>query len=173
MLRQISITSPRGVTVCFLVILISITSLKEITNPQYLAVMIDPFSITPRQKMSSPIPCLHYTLAARGLEEHCVSFPDICDNRQFHVIISKNFWFTIHVDSWFWRKFDRICWACAIFCWIPNLQACTDRQTDRQTDGRTDVYMDGLTDRRTDGRTHRWINLGGGWVTYGSSRLTA
>ncbi len=42
----------------FLVILISITSLKEITNPQYLAVMINPFSITPHQKLSSPIPCL-------------------------------------------------------------------------------------------------------------------
>ena len=40
------------------VILISITSLKKITNPQYLAVMINPFSITPRQKLSSPIPCL-------------------------------------------------------------------------------------------------------------------
>ena len=33
-------------------------SLKEITNPQYLAVMINPFSITPRQKLSSPIPRL-------------------------------------------------------------------------------------------------------------------
>jgi len=26
------------------------------------------------------------TLAARGLEEPCASFPDFCDNRQFHVI---------------------------------------------------------------------------------------
>ncbi len=52
--------------------------------------------------------------------------------------ISKNFWFTIHVDSWFRRIIDRICLACAIFRWIPNLQACTDRQTDRQTDRRTD-----------------------------------
>jgi len=41
-------------------------------------------------------------------------------------LISKNFWFTIHVDSWFWRIIDPICWACAIFRWIPNLQACTD-----------------------------------------------
>ena len=87
-----------------------------------------------------------YTLAAGGLEEPCVSFPDICNNcssRLLSYFISKNFWFTIHMDSWLWRKFDRICWACAIFRWIPNLQACTD------------------------GR----INLGGGWVTYSSSRL--
>ena len=40
------------------------------------------------------------------------------------------------VDSWFWRIIDRICWACAIFRWTPNLQVCTDGQTDRQTDGR-------------------------------------
>jgi len=26
------------------------------------------------------------TLAAHGLEEPCASFPDFCDNRQFHVI---------------------------------------------------------------------------------------
>ena len=59
--RQISIedTSPRDVTVYFPVILISITSLKEFTNPHYLAVMINPFSIIfPRQKLSSPIPRL-------------------------------------------------------------------------------------------------------------------
>jgi hypothetical protein len=31
------------------------------------------------------------TLAAHGLEEPCASFPDFCDNRQFHVIILKNF----------------------------------------------------------------------------------
>jgi hypothetical protein len=31
------------------------------------------------------------TLAARGLEEPCASFSDFCNNRQFHVIISKNF----------------------------------------------------------------------------------
>ena len=48
--------------------------------------------------------------------------------------ISKNFWFTIHVDSWFWRIVDQICWACAILCSIPNLQARTDRRTDEQTD---------------------------------------
>jgi hypothetical protein len=67
--------------------------------------------------------------------------------------ISKNFWFTIHVDSWFWRIIDRICWACAIFRSIPNLQACTDRYTDGRmdrTDGRTDGRMDGRTDGRTD-----------------------
>ena len=33
-----------------------------------------------------------------------------------------------------WRITDRICWACAIFRWIPNLQVCTDGRTDRQTD---------------------------------------
>jgi len=101
----------------------------------------------------------NYTLAARGLEEPCVSFPDFCENCQFHVIycvssrlciyfISKNFWFTIHVDSWFWRIIDWICWACAIF-WIPNLQACTDRQTDRQIDRRTHRQTDGRTDSQT------------------------
>ena len=42
-------------------------------------------------------------------------------------LISKIFWFTIHVDSWFWRIIDRICWVCAIFCSIPNLQARTDK----------------------------------------------
>ena len=40
--------------------------------------------------------------------------------------ISKNFWFTIHIDSWF---IDRIWWACAIFYWIPNLQACRVNRT--------------------------------------------
>jgi len=59
----------------------------------------------------------------------------------FIYFISKNFWFTIHMNSWFWRIIDQICWACAIFRWIPNLQACTNSQTDR--------------------RTHRRINLGG------------
>ena len=73
-------------------------------------------------------------------EGTCASFPDFCDNRQFHVIIlcylsfmyfiSKNFWFTIHVVSWFWRIIDQICGACAIFCPIPNLQAHTGGQTD-------------------------------------------
>jgi len=47
--------------------------------------------------------------------------------------ISKNFWFTIHVDSWFWRIIDQICWACAILRSIPNLQACTNGRTDSQT----------------------------------------
>jgi hypothetical protein len=65
--------------------------------------------------------------------------------------ISKNFWFTIHV----WRIIDWICWACAIFCSIPYLQACTDRQTDRRTDGQTDRRTDGQTDRRTDIQTYR------------------
>ena len=29
---------------------------------------------------------VRHTLAARGLEEPCASFPDFCDNCQFHVI---------------------------------------------------------------------------------------
>jgi len=29
-----------------------------------------------------------FTLAACGLKEPCASFPDFCDNRQFHVIYS-------------------------------------------------------------------------------------
>ncbi len=33
------------------------------------------------------------TLAARGLEEPCASFPDFCDNRQFHVNFEE---FLIH-----------------------------------------------------------------------------
>ena len=58
--RQISIknTSPRSVTVCFPVISISSTSLKENSNPKYLNVMINPFSVSPRQKCSSLIPHL-------------------------------------------------------------------------------------------------------------------
>jgi hypothetical protein len=35
--------------------------------------------------MSNPVG-LPYTLAARGLEEPCASFPDFCNNHQFHVI---------------------------------------------------------------------------------------
>jgi hypothetical protein len=75
----------------------------------------------------------------------CANYPDFFEYHQFHimycvtltdVLFSKNFWFTIHVNSWFWRIIDRICWACAIFCSIPNLQACTDGRTDRQTDWR-------------------------------------
>ncbi len=94
------------------------------------------------------------TLAARGLEEHDVRvsliFAITVSLLLFTCLlllmyfISKNFWFTIHVDSWFWRIIDRICWACAIFGSIPNLQACTDRQRDRRTDRRTDGRTDEL-----------------------------
>ena len=57
---QISIknTLPSSVTVCFPVISISSTSLKENSNPKYLNVMINPFSVSPRQKCSSLIPHL-------------------------------------------------------------------------------------------------------------------
>ena len=55
----------------------------------------------------------------------------------FMYFISKNFWFPIHVDSWCWRIIDRICWVCAIFCSIPNLQAWIDIQTDRLMDRQT------------------------------------
>jgi len=34
---------------------------------------------------------LRITLAARGLEEPCASFPDFFNNHQFHIIILKNF----------------------------------------------------------------------------------
>ena len=92
----------------------------------------------------------------------CANYPDFFKNNQFHVIYCvtlsyvlflKNFWFTIHVDSWFWRIIDRICWACAIFRSIPNLQACTDG--------------------RTDGRTNGRINPGWAGWPIGSSRLTS
>ena len=84
------------------------------------------------------------TLAARGLEEHDVRvfliFAIIVSFMLFTVCLlllmyffSKNFWFTIHMDSWFWRIIYRICWACAIFRAIPNLQARTDGRTDGRT----------------------------------------
>ena len=38
--------------------LISLTSLEEFTNPHYLTVTINPFSMFPHQKLSSPIPRL-------------------------------------------------------------------------------------------------------------------
>ena len=91
------------------------------------------------------------TLFGRRLEEPCASFPDFAIIISFMLFmcflsfmyfISKNFWFKIHVDSWFWRIIDRICWAFAIFRWIPNLQACTDRRTDGRTDSRTDGRTD-------------------------------
>jgi len=79
--------------------------------------------------------------------------------------ISKNFRFTIHVDSWFWRIIDRVCWACAISRSIPNLQARTDGPTDRWTDRQ----MGGQTDRRTDRQINPgWAGLGR--IPYSSSR---
>jgi hypothetical protein len=65
-------------------------------------------------------------------ENHCFMLYLLCYSR-FYVFFLKNFWFTILVDSWFWRIVNRICWACTIFCLIPNLQACTDGRTDRRT----------------------------------------
>jgi hypothetical protein len=78
-----------------------------------------------------------YVPSGGGGDKHSlrVGWRNMCElpwffRYQFHVIYCvtlayvlflKNFWSTIHiVDSWFWRKFDRICWACAIFRWIPN-----------------------------------------------------
>jgi len=75
------------------------------------------------------------TLAARGLEEPCASFPDFCDNRILLCFLS--FMYVLYFEEFllhdsrgfmiFWRKFDPICWVCAIFLSIPNLQACTDK----------------------------------------------
>ena len=58
--RQISIenNSPRGVTVCFPLISIFITSLAENSNPKYLTVMINPFSLSPHQRCPSLRVCI-------------------------------------------------------------------------------------------------------------------
>jgi hypothetical protein len=51
----------------------------------------------------------------------------------FTVLLSLMYFFRRISDSRF-TIIDLICWACAIFCSIPNLQARTDGQTDGQTD---------------------------------------
>ena len=45
--------------------------------------------------------------------------------------ILKNFWFKIHIDSWFLTKSVGLV---AFFCWIPYLQAHTHGWTDGRTD---------------------------------------
>jgi len=42
------------------------------------------------------------------------------------------------LDSHGFMILNLICWACAIFCWIPNLQACTMYE---RTDGQTDKLI--------------------------------
>ncbi len=42
--------------------------------------------------------------------------------------------FLIHDSRGFMIQIERICWACAIFRSIHNLQARTDGRMDRQTD---------------------------------------
>jgi len=82
--------------------------------------------------------------------------PDFCNNRHFHdnsTLFSNNFWFTIHVDSWFWRKFDRICWAYAIFRSI-YLQACTDGRTDGPTDELIPVGLGNIRFLQVNGDTY-------------------
>ena len=70
----------------------------------------------------------------------CVNNPDFFENHQFHVIYCVTLAYVL-----FWGEFlilnsrgflilrriiDWICWACAIFWSIPNLQVCSDGQTD-------------------------------------------
>ena len=100
------------------------------------------------------------TLAARGLEEPCASFPDFCDNHQFHIIYCVS----SHLCTLFRRISD------SRFTWIHDFEEYLTEsvgpvpffaqyhvQTDRQTYRRTDRQTHG----RTHGQTHRQVNLGG------------
>ncbi len=60
-------------------------------------------------------------------------FSRIINFMLFTVLLSLMYFFRRNSDSRF-TIIDRICWACAIFRSIPNLQAHTDGQTDGQTD---------------------------------------
>jgi len=102
---------------------------------------------------------MQITLTARGHEEHVrvsLIFAIIVSFMLFTVFTLAN---VLYFEE-FMIQNDRICWACAIFCTIPNLQACTDGRTDVRTYGRTDVRTYGRTDVRTDGRTDGRINPG-------------
>ena len=75
----------------------------------------------------------HKHLLCVGWRNIC-DLPGFCKNHQFHGIYCVTlayelYWeeFLIHNSGWF----DQICWACAIFRWIPNLQASTDSRTDK------------------------------------------
>ena len=81
---------------------------------------------------------LKQTVKIRGLADKEIV---LCYSR-FYILFLKNFWITILVDSWFWRIIDWICWACAIFCSMPNLQAWTDGRTDGRMDRRMDRWTD-------------------------------
>ena len=89
------------------------------------------------------------TLAVRGLEEHCASFPDFCDNYQFHVIscVYSHLWCTLFrriSDSWFTWIHDSEenltesvgpvpFSAQYLICRPVQMDGQTDRQTDRRT----------------------------------------
>jgi hypothetical protein len=93
------------------------------------------------------------TLAARGLEEPCASFPDFCDNRQFHVIYCVS----SHLCTLFRRISD------SQFTWIYNFEENLTESVGPVPFSaqylicrpvRTDGWTDGETDRRTD----RWAD---------------
>ena len=95
------------------------------------------------------------TLAARGLEEPCLSFPDFCDNCQFHVIYCVS----SHLCTSLFRRFSD-----SRFKWIHDFEEnltesfgpvpfsaqyriCRPVRTDGQTDRRIDGWTDGQTDK--------------------------
>ncbi len=97
-----------------------------------------------------------FTLAARGLEEPCVSFPDFCDNRQFHVIYC--------VSSRLCTLFRRI--SDSRFTWIHDFEELLTESVGPVLFSAEylicrHVQTDGQTHRRTHRRTHGQINLRG------------
>ena len=87
------------------------------------------------------------TLTARGLEEPCASFPDFCDNHQFHVIYC--------VSSRLCTLFRRI--SDSRFTWIHDFEENLTESVgpvpfSAQYLICRHVQTDGWTDRRTDGR---------------------
>ncbi len=74
--------------------------------------------------------------------KECI-FSDFCDNRHFHVIILKNFWFMIHMDSWFWWFWTE---SVGPVLFSAEYLICRHVRTDRQTDGQ--INLGGLGNLR-------------------------